>query len=147
MTILWICFLHYRMPILYNNISGGRFLCALFFICISLAGFSSMVSLMERTIRVAIDYGSTYVCTTNYYSNLKPFVTLFTVCSKTYSSNHCYWFGNIFHWPWICTQHWHSYQPGMYEMVSMLVWIHTHYQLCSWILYSLLWNVKISVSL
>ena len=46
------------MPILYNNISGGRFLCALFFICISLAGFSSMVSLMERTIRVAIDFGS-----------------------------------------------------------------------------------------
>ena len=46
------------MPILYNNISGGRFLCALFFICISLAGFSSMVSLMERTVRVAIDFGS-----------------------------------------------------------------------------------------
>ena len=53
-----IFFIHYRMPILYNNISGGRFLCALFFICISLAGFSSMVSLMERTIRVAIDFGS-----------------------------------------------------------------------------------------
>ena len=50
--------LHYRMPILYNNISSGHFLCALFFICISLAGFSSMVSLMERTIRVCIDFGS-----------------------------------------------------------------------------------------
>ena len=33
-------------------------MCALFFICISLAGFSSMVSLMERTICVAIDFGS-----------------------------------------------------------------------------------------
>ena len=58
--------LHYRMPILYNNISNGHFLCALFFICISLAGFSSMVSLMERTIRVCIDFGSTYISTSQF---------------------------------------------------------------------------------
>ena len=60
------------MPILYNNISGGRILCALFFICISLAGFSSLVSFMERIVRLVIDYGSKYVCAVepDYYINL-----------------------------------------------------------------------------
>ena len=62
------------MPIFYNNISGGRFLCALFFICISLAGFSSLVSFMERIVRVVIDFGSTYVFYNNMYNHYVAFV-------------------------------------------------------------------------
>ena len=67
-----IYMLHYRMPILYSNISAGRFFCALFFACISLAGFSSLVSLMERTIRVVIDFGSMY----NNMWSLRYFVNI-----------------------------------------------------------------------
>ena len=49
---------YYRMPILYNNITGGRFLCVVFFLCVALAGLSSVVSLMERPIHVLSDFGS-----------------------------------------------------------------------------------------
>jgi len=47
-----------RMPILYNNITGGRFLCALFFLCLTLASLSSIVAMVEKSVRVLIDYGS-----------------------------------------------------------------------------------------
>ena len=53
--LLLVCF---RMPILYNNITGGRFLCVVFFLCVALAGLSSVVSLMERPIHVLSDFGS-----------------------------------------------------------------------------------------
>jgi len=49
------------MPILYNDITGGHFLCVLFFLCVTLAGLSSVVSLMERPIRVLTDFGCKYI--------------------------------------------------------------------------------------
>ena len=49
-----------RMPILYESISGGRFLCIMFFLCLTLASLSSMVSLLERIVLLSIDFGSNY---------------------------------------------------------------------------------------
>ena len=51
---------HSRMPILYDSMSGGRFLCILFFLCLTLASLSSMVSLLERVILLSVDFGSMY---------------------------------------------------------------------------------------
>ena len=68
---LWCAY--YRMPILYNNITGGRFLCALFFLCLTLASLSSIVAMVEKSVRVLIDYGSEY----NYmYSNYPKLTAL-----------------------------------------------------------------------
>lgn len=47
-----------RMPLLYNSINGGRFLCALFFLCLTLAGISSLVSILEIAVHALNDFGS-----------------------------------------------------------------------------------------
>ena len=48
----------HRMPLLYNDINGGRFLCALFFLCLTLAGISSLVSILEIAVHALNDFGS-----------------------------------------------------------------------------------------
>jgi len=40
LTFIW-------MPILFRSINVGQFLCAIFFLCITLAGLSSLISLVE----------------------------------------------------------------------------------------------------
>jgi len=45
------------MPLLYGRISGGRFLAIIYFICLTFAGLSSLISLMELPIHVMTDYG------------------------------------------------------------------------------------------
>ena len=51
----------YRMPLLYNGINGGRFLCALFFLCLTLAGISSLVSILEIAVHALNDFGSEFI--------------------------------------------------------------------------------------
>ena len=46
------------MPVLFDNIgSGGRFLAIAFFFCLSLAGLSSLISLLELSIHTITDFG------------------------------------------------------------------------------------------
>lgn len=47
-----------RIPLLYYDINGGRYIAILFFICVTLAGFSSLISLFEVCVHVLEDYGS-----------------------------------------------------------------------------------------
>ena len=47
-----------RMPLLYGSIDGGRVLAVLFFICITLAGLSSLISILELCVHVLEDFGS-----------------------------------------------------------------------------------------
>ena len=47
----------FRMPLLYNRIGGGKFLAIIFFICLTFAGLSSLISLMELPIHVLTDFG------------------------------------------------------------------------------------------
>lgn len=51
LTFIW-------MPLLYSSIDGGRFLCALFFLCLTLAGISSLVSILEIAVHALNDFGS-----------------------------------------------------------------------------------------
>lgn len=46
------------MPLLYGSITGGRFLAILFFICVTLAGLSSLISILELCVHVLEDFGS-----------------------------------------------------------------------------------------
>ena len=60
------------MPLLYSNINGGRFLCALFFLCLTLAGISSLVSILEIAVHALNDFGRKlvyclYCVTVNHY--------------------------------------------------------------------------------
>ncbi|CAI8024003.1 Uncharacterized sodium-dependent transporter HI_0736, partial [Geodia barretti] len=51
LTFIW-------MPVLFDNIgSGGRFLAIAFFFCLSLAGLSSLISLLELSIHTITDFG------------------------------------------------------------------------------------------
>ena len=50
-TFIW-------MPLLFFSIKGGRFLAAIFFISLTLAGLSSLISLMELVVHVLADFGS-----------------------------------------------------------------------------------------
>lgn len=44
------------MPLLYNSLGAvGPFLCALFFICLALAGLSSLISIMELAVHTLQD--------------------------------------------------------------------------------------------
>ena len=45
------------MPLLYGSIDGGRVLAVIFFICITLAGLSSLVAMLEQSIHVLEDFG------------------------------------------------------------------------------------------
>lgn len=45
------------MPLLYGSITGGKFLAIIFFLCLTFAGLSSLISLMELPIHVMTDYG------------------------------------------------------------------------------------------
>lgn len=45
------------MPLLYASLTGGRVLAVLFFICITFAGLSSLISIIERPVRVLEDFG------------------------------------------------------------------------------------------
>eukprot|EP00731_Ephydatia_muelleri_P011023 Em0005g1609a len=49
-TFLW-------MPILFSGISGGRFLAAIFFLCLTLAGLSSLISFVELLVHTLTDFG------------------------------------------------------------------------------------------
>jgi NSS family neurotransmitter:Na+ symporter len=46
-----------QMPILYGSIAGGRVLAILFFFCITLAGLSSLISILELCVHVLEDFG------------------------------------------------------------------------------------------
>ena len=46
------------MPLLFENIGGGRVLAVAFFLCLTLAGLSSLISLMELPIHVLTDLNS-----------------------------------------------------------------------------------------
>ena len=46
------------MPLLYGSLSGGRVLAVLFFFCITLAGLSSLISILELCVHVLEDFGS-----------------------------------------------------------------------------------------
>ena len=48
------------MPLLFNSIDAGvgRFMAVLFFLCLALAGLSSLISLMEMPIHILTDFGS-----------------------------------------------------------------------------------------
>ena len=43
------------MPLLFHSISGGRVLAIAFFLCLTLAGLSSLISLMELPIHILTD--------------------------------------------------------------------------------------------
>ena len=43
------------MPLLFQSISGGRVLAIAFFLCLTLAGLSSLISLMELPIHILTD--------------------------------------------------------------------------------------------
>ena len=45
------------MPLLYASLSGGRVLAVIFFLCITLAGISSLISIMEQSVHVLEDFG------------------------------------------------------------------------------------------
>ena len=47
----------HRMPILFKGIYGGRFLAAIFFLCLTLAGLSSLISFVELLVHTLTDYG------------------------------------------------------------------------------------------
>ena len=49
-----------RMPLLYGSIKGGRILAVLFFLCITLAGLSSMITSTERPVHALEDFGSKF---------------------------------------------------------------------------------------
>lgn len=49
------------MPLLYGSLSGGRVLAVLFFFCITLAGLSSLISILELCVHVLEDFGSKIV--------------------------------------------------------------------------------------
>ena len=49
-----------RMPLLYGSISGGRVLAVLFFICITFAGITSLISSIERPVHVLSDFGGEF---------------------------------------------------------------------------------------
>ena len=44
-----------RMPLLFQSIGGGRVLAIAFFLCLTLAGLSSLISLMELPIHILTD--------------------------------------------------------------------------------------------
>ena len=46
------------MPLLYGSINGGRVLAVLFFIGVTLAGLSSLISILEQSVHVVEDFGS-----------------------------------------------------------------------------------------
>ncbi|KAK3753539.1 hypothetical protein QZH41_018511, partial [Actinostola sp. cb2023] len=49
LTFIW-------MPLLYNSFgSGGRFLCCAFFLCLALAGISSLISILELSVHTLQD--------------------------------------------------------------------------------------------
>jgi len=50
LTFIW-------MPILFRSINVGQFLCAIFFLCITLAGLSSLISLVELPVHALADFG------------------------------------------------------------------------------------------
>ena len=54
-----------RMPLLYGSLTGGRFLTILFFLCISLAGLSSLIALLEQAVHVLEDFGCEFVTNRN----------------------------------------------------------------------------------
>ena len=54
------------MPLLYGSITGGKALAILFFISICFAGLSSLISIIERPVRVLEDFGS-MLKRTEYY--------------------------------------------------------------------------------
>ena len=51
---------HCRMPLLYGSITHGRFLAILFFFCVTLAGLSSLISILELCVHVLEDFGSSH---------------------------------------------------------------------------------------
>ncbi len=54
-----LCFVSLlRMPLLYGSLNGGRVLAVLFFIGVSLAGLSSLISILEQSVHILEDYGS-----------------------------------------------------------------------------------------
>ena len=48
------------MPLLYASMSGGRVLAVIFFLCITLAGLSSLISIMEQSVHILEDFGGLY---------------------------------------------------------------------------------------
>ena len=48
------------MPLLYGTLGGGRVLAILFFLCVTLAGLSSLISIQEQCVHVLEDFGSKY---------------------------------------------------------------------------------------
>ena len=53
----------HRMPVLFQHISsGGRVLAIAFFFCLSLAGLSSLISLLELSIHILTDFGGRASC-------------------------------------------------------------------------------------
>ena len=47
----------FRMPLLYASIGGGRVLAVMFFLCLTLAGISSLISILEQSVHVLEDFG------------------------------------------------------------------------------------------
>ena len=52
-----------RMPLLYNHMTPmamGRALCCLFFLCLSFAGLSSLVAIVELLVHSLVDLGGEF---------------------------------------------------------------------------------------
>ncbi|XP_066276205.1 uncharacterized sodium-dependent transporter YocR-like [Branchiostoma lanceolatum] len=50
LTLIWV-------PILYGTMTGGRVLCAIFFLCVLMAGWSSHITIVESVVRNIEDFG------------------------------------------------------------------------------------------
>ena len=58
------------MPILYNEINGGRFLTVIFFMALVLAGLSSMVANIELFVHNVGDFGGKSTFPNRYEKNI-----------------------------------------------------------------------------